>query len=267
MREADGLVLLSTSQYGPGAACITLNRPAQRNALDWATIRQLNEIVARLDAESSIQLVLIRGSGGNLSAGGDLKGYMELYTDRDQFRQFLEDFYKLLDSMERSSKLFLTVVEGYCVAGGLELLLASDVVIAASTAQIGDGHLNFGQLPGAGGSQRLPRVIGPMRARYMIATGEMIDAAEAERIGLVSKVVAEAELDGFLETFVQRLLSHSPLSLKGMKYLVNEGLRTDLESGLRMEIEYVLDYATTASDAQEGLRAFQEKRKARFTGS
>ena len=251
---------------GERVASITLNRPQQRNPLDAQTVRRLREAVGQLEQDSAVNIVVIRGAGGHFSAGGDLKGYVDLYRRPDDFRAFLEDFYQAFDMMEKSRKIYVAVVEGYCVAGGLELLLACDMVIAASSAKIGDAHVNFGQLPGAGGSQRLPRTIGPMRARYLMLTGEIIDATEAERIGLVSKLVPDAQLDTYLTTFLAHLSSLSPLGLCGMKHLANEGLRTDPTSGLRMELEYVHRYATTSADATEGLMAFQEKRKPRFSG-
>lgn len=260
----EDLVLLE--RCAGGLARLTLNRPEQRNPLDWATVKALRRSVTALEDDVDVTMVLIRGSGQTFSAGGDLIGYMDLYKTPERFAGFLKDLYQLFEDMEHSSKTYISVIEGHCVAGGLELLLACDIVLAAQSARIGDGHLNFGQLPGAGGSQRLPRAIGPMRARYLMATGTLIDATEAERIGLVSKVVQDADLESAIDELVTNLSRKSPLGLKGLKYLVNEGLRGDLQTGLQLEIDYVLNYATTAADASEGLAAFQEKRHPRFTG-
>jgi enoyl-CoA hydratase len=248
-------------------AYLTLNRPEQRNPLDWSSVRQLKGAIEQLEEDAALRFVVIRGAGGHFSAGGDLKGYLELYRKPAEFRQFLEDFHGLLDRMERSDKVYIAIVEGYCVAGGLELLLACDLAIAAQSAKIGDGHVNFGQLPGAGGSQRLPRTIGPMHARYLMLTGELLDGAEAARIGLVSRVVPDAELGVFTDKLVGRLRGASALGLKGMKHLANRGLSMALADALRMELEYVHDYATTSRDAGEGLVAFAEKRKPSFSGS
>ena len=248
-------------------AAVTLNRPDKRNPLDWSTVRQLKGIVAQLESNRGVHVVVLRGAGGNFSAGGDMKGYIDLYRRTQDFRSFLQDFHALLDAMEASSKIYVAAIEGHCVAGGLELLLACDVVLVAKSAKIGDAHLKFGQLPGAGGSQRLPRVVGPMRARYLMLTGEIIEASEAERIGLVSKVVPDNEFEAYIGKFVEGLAAASPLGLKGMKHLVNSGLRMPIEEGLRMELEYVHDYATRSADATEGLMAFQEKRKPRFSGT
>lgn len=248
-------------------AYVTLNRPDQRNPLDWATVRRLKDAVREIESDASCHVVVLRGAGGHFSAGGDMKGYVDLYRNPDNFRSFLQDFHAMLDAMETSAKVYVAVIEGFCVAGGLELLLACDIVIAAESARIGDAHLKFGQLPGAGGSQRLPRTIGPMRARYLMLSGDVVDAAEAERIGLVSRVVPDAGLESHVEKFVAKLCAASPLGLKGAKHLANRGMRMNMRDALRMELDYVHDYATRSSDATEGLLAFQEKRKPRFTGS
>jgi enoyl-CoA hydratase/carnithine racemase len=248
-------------------ATVTLDRPQQRNPLDWRTVKRLGELVRAFETDASVQVVVVRGAGGNFSAGGDMKGYVDLYRDAAAFRQFLVEFHALLDAIEASSKIYVAVIEGYCVAGGLELLLACDLVLAAESAKIGDAHIGFGQLPGAGGSQRLPRAVGPMRARYLMLTGDILDAAQAERIGLVSKVAPDADLDATLARIVSRVARASPLGREGMKHLVRVASRTDLAEGLRTELEYVWRYATTSVDATEGLVAFGEKRPPRFTGA
>jgi enoyl-CoA hydratase/carnithine racemase len=255
------------AEFGKRIIRITLNRPQKRNPLDRSTVSQLAAIVRRIEDDDVGQIVVISGAGGHFSAGGDLKGYIDLYRRPEEFRQFLTDFHGLLNVIEASRKIYIVAIEGYCLAGGLELLLACDVVLAARTAKIGDAHLTYGQLPGAGGSQRLPRVIGSMRARYLMLTGTILAAPEAERIGLVSKVVADDELSAEIDRMVDQMLASSPLGLRGMKHLVNQGMRMELEDALRMELDYVVDYASTSNDASEGLVAFQEKRKPRFTGT
>lgn len=257
--------LVQTSVAG-AVATITLDRPHQRNPLDWNTVKRLGGLVRAYEEDSRVQVVVLRGAGGHFSAGGDLKGYVDLYRDPPAFRQFLVDFHAMLDGIEASSKIYVAVIEGYCVAGGLELLLACDIAVAAQSAKIGDAHIGFGQLPGAGGSQRLPRAVGPLRARYLLLSGDILDAGEAERIGLVSKLAADADLDGTLDRIVSRLLRASPLARKGMKHLASVASRSELGEGLRSELDYVWRYATTSTDATEGLLAFGEKRVPRFTG-
>ena len=131
-------------------------------------------------------------------------------------------------------------------------------------AKIGDGHLKFGQLPGAGGSQRLPRAIGVERAKHLLLTGRLVDGAEAERIGLVAEAVPAAELEAHVDTLVESLLAHGRAGVEGMKRLVNRGMAGTLAEGLRMEIDHVHRYATTHPDATEGLLAFRDKRRPRF---
>lgn len=246
-------------------ARIALCRPEKRNALDWSTIK---EILAALDIVGSrpdLHFVVVTGSGGSFSAGGDLEGYLHLYRNPAQFLAFLEDFHRLLAAIEASPKIFIAAVNGVCVAGGLELILACDLVVAADTARIGDGHLNFGQLPGAGGSQRLPLAVGLSRAKQLILTGDLLSAAEAERIGLVTELAPAEKLDTAVETLIAKLARKSPAGLRGAKHLVNATLTHDLADGLRHEIEVVHRYATTEPDAIEGLVAFREKRKPDFS--
>lgn len=247
-----------------GRADITFRRPERMNPLDWSTVKELRRAVAAAEADPALRAVVVTGSGRAFSAGGDLEGYLSLYRDETGFRGFLEDFFQLLDAIERSRLVYIAAINGFCVAGGLEFLLACDLAIAARDAKIGDGHLNFGQLPGAGGSQRLPRAIGRQRAMHLMLTGRLIDGVEAERIGLVAEAVPAAELAAHVDALVAGLLERSRAGVAGMKHLVNEGLRGALADGLRMEVEFVHRYATTHPDATEGLVAFQEKRRPRF---
>lgn len=243
---------------------LTLDRPERLNPLDWATVRALRAAVADVEADPDTRVVVLTGAGRAFSAGGDLEGYLGLYRSPGDFRAYLEDFFHLLDAIERSSRIYVAAVNGACVAGGLELLLACDLAVAADEARIGDGHLNFGQLPGAGGSQRLPRAIGPVRARHLILTGRLVDGREAERLGLVAESVPGERLMARVEALVGELLARSPAGLRGAKHLVNRGLEGSLASGLQLELAYVHRHATTEPDAIEGLLAFREKRPPRF---
>lgn len=245
-------------------ARLTLARADKLNPLDWATVRELKAAIAAIEARADIFGVVVTGRGRSFSAGGDLDGYLHLYEHPDKFAAFLEDFFDMLNTIEASSKIYVAAINGVCVAGGLELLLACDLVIAAESARIGDGHLNFGQLPGAGGSQRLPRAIGMLRAKKLMLTGDLVSAADAKDMGLVSDVVPDAELEAATIALIKKLSEKSRAGLRGAKYLANLTLTTDLASGLRQEIEFVHRYATTEPDATEGLVAFKEKRKPIF---
>ncbi len=245
-------------------ASITLNRPEKLNPLDWATIRELLATVREIENDRAVRVITITGAGRAFSAGGDLGGYLELYQKPDEFTQFLQDFFDLCAEIEQSQKIYIAAVNGVTVAGGLELILACDLVLMAADATIGDGHINFAQLPGAGGSQRLPRTIGKVQAKRLILTGEMIDAKTANDIGLVTKVVPAEKLLSTANEIAAALIEKSPAALKGAKHLINHGAELDRESALRMEMDYVHAYATHHADAMEGLLAFRDKRPPKF---
>lgn len=242
-------------------ATVTLNRPEKLNPLDWSTIKALLEVVESLEREPAVRTVVLTGAGRAFCAGGDLAGYVKLYAAPDQFQAFLDDFHRLLDRIERSNRIYIAAINGDCAAGGLELLLACDLVLMGRQARIGDAHLNFGQLPGAGGSQRLPRAIGVLRAKHLMLTGAFVSAGEALALGLVSEVVDDEQLMPRAVELAQALARRSASGVRGMKHLVNEGMRLDREAALRFEIDYVHRYATTDPDAIEGLNAFAQKRK------
>lgn len=250
-----------------GVATITLNRPEAMNPLDWGTVKELGACLGALEADRTVRVVVITGRGRAFSAGGDLKGYLTLYRRPDDFRQFLRDLYDVLAGIEGSRCPVIAAVNGHCVAGGIELMLACDLVVASEDARIGDAHLNFGQVPGGGGSQRLPRAIGMFRAKELLLTGEVLTGREAERIGLVNRAVAAEHLMTTVDALARKILAKSPAGVKGVKYLVNEGMRRSLEAGLELELAYVHEYATTCEDALEGLVAFAEKRPPRFKGA
>lgn len=259
MREGSVIV-----EKSGGVATLTLDRPEQMNPLDWTTVKSLLAAFRGLEADSAVRVVLITGNGRAFCAGGDLDAYRSLYRRPEDFRGFLEDLFALLDAFERSSRIVIAVVNGYCLAGGLELLLACDLVIAADSARLGDAHLNFGQLPGGGGSQRLPRAVGAQRARDLIFTGRAVDGVEAERMGLVARVAPAAELMPAARKLAAEILAKSPAGLVQAKTLVREGLSMDLQRALRFELDVVHRWATTHPDAMEGLSAFAEKRAPRF---
>jgi len=245
-------------------ATLYLNRPAKMNPLDWGTVKELLAALDIIEADAEIEIVVISGRGSAFSAGGDLDKYIGLYAAPAQFHDFLRDLYTLLDRLERSTRIVIAAVNGVCVAGGLELILACDVVVVAEEARIADGHLNFGQLPGAGGSQRLPRAIGTLRAKELILTGRFISGQEARDIGLASICAPAGDLPATLERLIASLLQKSHAGRSGAKYLINEGLKGALHNGLELELTYVHHYATTHPDATEGLLAFKEGRPPRF---
>jgi enoyl-CoA hydratase/carnithine racemase len=195
------LVLVDRVPIGTAtAALLTLNRPGARNPIDKDTIRQLKTILTELIAEGEVAAVIITGAGEAFSAGGDLKGYVSLYQDAGAFRTFMSDFDEVCHLLETAPLLTIAMINGTCVAGGLELSLACDFITIADDARVGDGHLRFAQLPGAGGSQRLVRAIGVQRAKYWLYTARLFPAAEAVAAGLaVFSAPAQHLLDRTLE--------------------------------------------------------------------
>jgi enoyl-CoA hydratase/carnithine racemase len=248
-------------QPARGVALITLNRPEVRNPLDFETVVAVHELLDLLErASEPLRICIFTGAPPAFSAGGDLKKYLDLYQSREEFDRFLGELGRFLERLEQGPYATIAMINGACVAGGLELVLACDFSIAAESAMIGDLHINYGQLPGAGGSQRLVRAVGATRAKDLLLSGRLISAAEAQAIGLVSRVVPNGML--MLETLrlATELASRSAECVGRMKQLIGIAAAQPISEGLRMEREIAAEYATKSPDAREGLLAFSENR-------
>jgi enoyl-CoA hydratase/carnithine racemase len=243
---------------------VFLNRPSELNPLDDRTVLELHRAVDLIDADREIEIIAIRGEGRAFSAGGDLKKALAMHRDATWMSSIGNNLRLLLERLERSDKLVIAIVGGLCVAGGIELILCCDLVLASDGARFSDGHLNFSLLPGAGGTQRLPRFVGVLRAKELLLTARTFDAAEAAEMGLVTWCVPAAQLEEKFAELTAALLQKSFSSRKAIKYLVNQGLSGSLAQGLQLEAAYVLHYESTHPDAHEGLSAFAEKRKPHF---
>ena len=245
---------------------ITLNRSKELNPLDWSTVKELRAALEDIAANKGVRVIAITGAGRAFSAGGDMKGYLTLMRDEEGFRGFLQDFYSTFEFMQTLAQPIIALVNGYCVAGGIELLLACDFAYAAKSAKIGDGHTNFGQIGGAGSNIRLPRWISLPRARELLFTGRLLSADEALEWGLVNKVVPDDKLlEAGLE-FANVVATKSPLGIRIIKELCNRGSSMRLEDALHLEIQEVHHYSLTSHDSREGLLAFSEKRQPKFEG-
>lgn len=249
---------------GVHGVTVRINRPELRNPLDHETVRGLMEQIELAESDPSMRGFIVTGNGAAFSAGGDLRKYLDLYRNPLLFRSFLEDFKVLCERLERSPLVTCAMVNGACVAGGLELALGCDFISLAETARIGDGHLGSGQLPGAGGSQRLGRALGWQKAKEWLLSGRLYSSAEAEAAGLVALVAPDEELEEATVAFVAGVGAHSPLAYRTMKKLIDVGRQTSLGEGLDTELATVHDYATTSGDAMEGLHAFLEKRRPEY---
>lgn len=250
----------------PEALVLTLNREAERNPLDMGTLLELQGHLEQARQDQRLRAIIITGAGPGFSAGGDLKAYARLYDEPADFADFLGTFGQVCTLLEECSAITIAMVNGACVAGGLELALSCDLITMSETARIGDGHVQFAQLPGAGGSQRLVRAIGVQRAKNWLITGRLVSAAEALEAGLVSLVTPPELLrDGTLE-LARSLERTSALTLERMKQLIRVATYTALDQGLAREREIVFEYATQSADAREGLQAFAERRPPTYLG-
>jgi enoyl-CoA hydratase len=244
-------------------ATITLNRPKVRNALDVETLLEMGAAVEDLDNDLDVRVVLITGAGTAFCSGADLGGIAGLADKpRDYFLRLWNRVFSAIDNM---SKPVVAIVNGTALAGGLELVMACDLAIASEDARFSDQHANYGLVPGGGGSQRLPRLIGIRKAKELLYTGDWLSSAEAERLGLINKVAPVNKLKEATNELVAKLLSKSPMALKTVKRLVNYGMETNLAAGLEMELVGAIAHSTT-EDLAEGITAFMEKRPPVFPG-
>jgi enoyl-CoA hydratase/carnithine racemase len=253
---------------GSVAAVVYLNRPETLNAINSAVARELDAALRAADADDRVAAILITGRGRAFSAGGDLKGYLTMQQDPIAFTSFVDELLRVFGQIHYLRKPVVALVNGDTVAGGLELLVACDFAYAAKSARIGDGHLRYGQMGGAGSLSHLPRLIGPARARELFFSARLLSADEALDWGLVNRVVDDdALLDAGLE-FARGVAQFSPAGIANAKYAMNAGWADGTGEGeaLRLERERACLYCLTLPDSREGLLAFAEKRQPRFPG-
>jgi len=254
------------------AALLTLSRPDELNPMDSAMLvaldRALDDIEQRRRDRGDVRAILVTGAGRAFSAGGDLKGYQTLQRDRSAFHRFVAELHRVFGRLRSGPLPAIALVNGVAVAGGLELILNCDFALAARSARIGDGHLNFGQMGGGGVLTLLWRAVGRARATELMLSGRLLSADEAAEWGLVSRVVDnDALLDEGL-ALVGGIAAKSPLAVANAKQVMHrlwaEGGSVD--EGLGIELEADVEYCLTSRDAAEGLAAFAEKRTPRFEG-
>lgn len=247
-------------------AKITLNRPEALNAMTRTTFLEIGQALEDAEKDTSVRVVVITGSGKSFCAGVDLKfSSEELKTLQDQ-----QDFFRLgnkmmLERMEGLSKPVIAAVKGYCLAGGFEVMMATDLVIAAEDAQIGDQHINFALFGGGGCVYRLALLVGMRKAKEIVLMGKRISGKEAEKIGLVNLAVPADKLESTVEEIAAVLSEKSPVAMRLSKWFINRVTMMDADMRLELAIMYSLIDAAS-EDKEEGLRAFIEKRKPEFKG-
>jgi enoyl-CoA hydratase len=247
-----------------GIACVTVNRPDKLNALNQATLAELGEAFARVASDSAARGLIVTGAGEKaFVAGADINELAVLSPIEAQSLSLRGQ--AMLRKLEQMPKPSVAAVNGFALGGGLELAMACTLRFASQNARLGQPEVKLGIVPGYGGTQRLPRLVGRGRALELLLSGDPIDAAEAHRIGLVNAVVPQAELLERSREWLRKALANGPRAVALTMDAVDTGLNAGLEEGLRMEaLAFGLSAAT--EDRREGTRAFLEKRKPVFAG-
>jgi enoyl-CoA hydratase len=246
-----------------GFQVIRLNRPEALNALNTALMAELTQALDAAEADPEVRCVILTGSDKAFAAGADIREMAAL----DFPDTYLSDF--ITRTHERAAhfrKPLIAAVSGYALGGGCELAMMCDIVIAGDTAKFGQPEVTLGIGPGIGGSQRLTRAVGKAKAMDMVLTGRLIDAAEAERAGLVSRVVPAAELMAEAEAAAAKIASLSPVAVTVCKEMVETAFETTLAQGLKTE-RRLFQALFATEDQKEGMAAFLEKRKPAFKGA
>lgn len=243
-----------------GIYFLTLNRMEARNALDAKMLAEIEGALDEAEKSQDVKVIVVQGAGGkSFAAGADIKQLQA----RKPLEALVPGMQGLYQKIENCSKVTIAAVDGYALGGGCELALACDIRIATKNAKFGLPELNLGIIPGAGGTQRLARVIGKGRALDMILTGKMIDGEEAERIGLVTYYVEREELKEKIEEVATQIMRKGPVAIQLAKHAVHKGYDLDMETALWIE-KLSQSIAFGTEDKQEGTTAFIEKRQAEF---
>lgn len=260
---ADGAVELERLN---GVAWITLNRPAAVNAINDAIRRHLPALLQELEADKATRVIVLQGAGERgFCAGADLKE--KPANDNPLDAAVLQTRSSWIEAFDRVSKPLIAAIHGFCLGGGLEIALACDLRVASSDAVFGLPETGLGLIPGGGGTQRLPRTIGLGRALDLLMTGDRVDAAEAYRIGLITRLAADrAALALEVAALADRIASRPPVATAFVKEAATVGLQLDLPAGLRLE-RALFTMLLSSDERREARAAFQEKRPPNFNAS
>lgn len=242
---------------------LKLNRPEALNSLTASLVASLTGEIEAAQQDASVRVIVLTGEGRAFCAGADLKHSAK--RDAESGADFVRASGVLTALIEASTKPVIAAINGIAVAGGLELVLACDIVIAAESARIGDAHSNYALMPGSGSTVRLPRKVGLNNAKYLMLTGDMPLASEWKVFGLVNQVVADKDFIDAVSTLAEKLAAKSPLVLARMKQALNDSLDHPAPVALRYE-RALTNLHHFAADRVEGLSAFREKRVPQFQG-
>ncbi|MGD8703395.1 MAG: enoyl-CoA hydratase-related protein [Desulfosarcina sp.] len=251
-------------EVAKGVATITFNRPKALNALNGQTLDELGTALDGIEADEEIRVLLLTGAGEkSFVAGADIT---ELATFNTlQGKLFSRKGQSIIGRLQDLAIPVIAAVNGFALGGGSEMALACDFIYASENAMFGLPEITLGIIPGFGGTQRLPRLIGSNRAKELIFTGKMIPAAEAEAIGLVNRVLPQASLMEEAMNTARSIAKKGKVSLRAAKQAVNNGLNVDLATGCQIEVD-AFAICMASEDGKEGTRAFIEKRKPTFKG-
>ena len=247
-----------------GIATITFNRPKSLNALNSALLEEFAHALAAIAADETVRVLVLAGSGEKaFVAGADINELAKL--DTLKAKVFINRGLAAINQLAELPIPAIAAVNGFALGGGLEIAMACDFVYASDTARFGQPEINLGLIPGYGGTQRLPRIIGIGRAKELLFTGRMIAADEAFRLGIVNRVTSTGALMEEVMITAKEMAGKGKVALRAIKQAVNNGLNVDLASGLRIETD-AFAICMASADAKEGTSAFLEKRKAVFNG-
>ena len=246
-----------------GIGTITINRPDVLNALNIETIKEITKGIEELENDKKINVAVITGKGKAFIAGADIN-QMKNMTPLES-KEFSEIGHNMLFKIEKSRLPFIAAINGYALGGGCETLMACDICIATKSAKFGQPEINLGIHPGFGGTQRLPRLVGRMKAKELLLTGKNIDAEEAKRIGLINDVVEDYQLTEITYKIAGNISNKSPIQTQFIKSLVNKGMNIDINTACTLEISH-FSASFSTDDQKEGMSAFLEKKKPIFKG-
>lgn len=242
-------------------AILTLTRPEVLNALNKEMVEELDEKVEELRRNKEVRVVIITGAEGNFVAGADIAAMINMVPEEARAFSFKDTFNKIADLPQP----VIAAVDGYALGAGCELALTADICLATGRAKFGLPEITLGIIPGAGGSQRLPRLIGMPRAKELILTGNMIDAHKACEYGLINRVVNEEQLLEEAFKLADKIASRPPIAVNIAKHVINHGAGMETKTAIEME---AIAWANlfSSQDQKEGMQAFLEKRKPQFAG-